>query len=409
MEEYPGAGWREDEANAFSPTKEALAAAQGDPDAGVRKAATFALAVIGDRQALAAYHTPQVVDALLGAFSAPEAELRRTAAEAFVFRREPRAVEPLLALAQDDDPRVCMVACQALAGSGDPRAVAPLLALLQHADAARRQAAARTLAQVDDRCVPDALAALIRDPDPDVRQAVLSALAQHNDPRALDPLADALQSRDAKTRRNAAAMLEGSINNPQAVDLLIAALQDPDKYVRILAAQSLRHCREDRAARAVGALLGDPDFEVRQSVVGALGQMGIVGTAGAFEPLLLALRDRDRQIRQPAANALAQFRVKLPAETLLRAMQDPDPAVRRAVAPLLARNGDGKTHERLVLTLKGADAQGRKAALVIIREWGGQYINLRQVAGVLFEMAKDPDPAVRAAALEVLGYHRHDV
>ncbi|MHB0935415.1 MAG: HEAT repeat domain-containing protein [Armatimonadota bacterium] len=459
MEEYPGFEREDDEANAFYPTKEALAAltaAQDDPDTGVRKAAAFALAMIGDRKALAAlqpwlqdpevnvrlevldvlrhagreeavpvitaalqdaspavrkaalhllvdYRTPEATDALLGAFSAPEAEMRRTAAQAFVFRKEPRAVESLLALLQDADPGVCMTAGQALANTGDPRAVAPLLAMLQHADAARRQAAAQALAQVDNPRVPDALAAILDDPDPGVRQAVVAALAQHNDPRALHPLEDALKSKDVRTRRDAAAALEGSITNSGAVDLLIVALRDPDKYVRIFALQSLQKCREERAVPAVAALLDSPDFETRRSVVQTLSEMRL---PAVLPPRLRALHDRNRELRQTAADTLERLYIELPVGPLLQAMKDPDPAVRRAVAPLLVRCTDAKKYDGLALALKDPDEEVRLFALQAMQNRGEGFDGLGPLISAVIALAKHPNPAMRAAALRVLSYSR---
>jgi len=458
MENSPDSERVSENANAFYPTPGALAAlraAQKDANPGVYRAATFALAIIGDLNALAAlqpwlqdpdvkirlealdvlrnahrpeavpiiaavkdaspdvcrralqalveYHTPEATDMLLAALASPEADLRRIAVHAFVSRKEPRAVEPLLALLQDPTPKVSLTACQALAYSGDPRAVEPLLALLKSADAVWRITAVEALTQVDDPRVPDALAAILHDPDPNVQQAAASTLAWRKDPRALDPLAVMLKSVDVETRRNTAATLEGSITNPRAVDLLLTALRDPDHHVRILALQSLNHCTKERVVPVIGALLDEPDFDIRRAAIQALEAIGL---PAALEPLLKAMHDRNEQIRQYAGSVLQEFRAELPVAPLLQVMKDPDPAMRKAVAPLFIRCKDRKAYDGLALGLQDPDEQVRLAILQALQRMGGMDSGLGPLAGAVIELAKHPNPAIRAAALYVLAYSK---
>jgi HEAT repeat protein len=92
-----------------------------------------------------------------------------------------------------------------------------------------------------------------------------------------------------------------------AVPVLIEALEHQDLHVRINAASALIHIGPEAVAAvpALIARLGDADANTRYNVVVALGR---IGDARAAVPLKRMLKDRDREIRQAAAEALKKVK-----------------------------------------------------------------------------------------------------
>jgi HEAT repeat protein len=118
-----------------------------------------------------------------------------------------------------------------------------------------------------------------------------------------------------------------------------------------------RHVREAAAralghlhdTRAVGPLLAAlHDWPFREAAQ-ALGQLG---DARAVEPLLATLRDRSGGVRWAAAQVLGQLGDARAVEPLLAASRDKEPSVRWAAAEALSRLGDARAVEPLLAMLQ---------------------------------------------------------
>ena len=95
--------------------------------------------------------------------------------------------------------------------------------------------------------------------DGQVRSAAAKALGRTGDPSALGPLVDALKDADVEVRTNVTEAL-GRIG-ANAVEPLIATLEDPDDHVRIGAATALRQIGDGRSVDPLIAALKDRDRE----------------------------------------------------------------------------------------------------------------------------------------------------
>jgi HEAT repeat protein len=233
------------------------------------------------------------------------------------------AVEPLIAALNDIDDSVRLDAVLVLGKIGDPRAVEPLIVALNDKYRFVRSSAAEVLGKIGDPRAVEPLIAVFRDADDShVGKEAAIALGQIGDPRAVEPLAVALEDRKS-TIRYAACSALGKVGDVRAVKPLVAVLKDTDE--RMLKAAS-------GALVKIGALAVEPLIDalknpgVRSEAIRALEDIGWqpeqneagaiywiakqqwdmcveIGTP-AVEPLIDALRDRDRDVRKRAAEAL---------------------------------------------------------------------------------------------------------
>jgi succinate dehydrogenase/fumarate reductase flavoprotein subunit/HEAT repeat protein len=140
---------------------------------------------------------------------------------------------------------------------------------------------------------------------------------------------------------------------------VVAATGDESREVRIAAAGSLATLRD--GARAVSALVADPDPLVRAAALAALGELGC-GEAdlGAVET---ALRAPAWQVREGAARALAGAAGAVAVPLLSEALTDAHLDVRKAAVLSLTRwAADPPARDALGVALKDGDADVRAYA-----------------------------------------------
>lgn len=114
-------------------------------------------------------------------------------------------------------------------------------------------------------------------------------------------------------------------------DTLIRELGSPIPSVREAAARTLASSKSPEAIRALIGALGDKDRSVQVQIRESLGKIGTT----AVEPLLLALKHPDRDVRVGAAWALASI------------------GDRRAVGPLVAALSDLEIQGEVIDALRG--------------------------------------------------------
>jgi len=118
---------------------------------------------------------------------------------------------------------------------------------------------------------------------------------------------------------------------------LIRALRyEKAQSIRITACRALGAIGDARAVDPLIGALNDSDKEVRQAAVLELGAMG---DARAVEPLIGALNDRDGLVRGFAALALGTIGDARAVDPLIGALWDEDHDVREHAAEVLARRG----------------------------------------------------------------------
>jgi HEAT repeat protein len=103
--------------------------------------------------------------------------------------------------------------------------------------------------------------------------------------------------------REVLARILGELAGPDLLDELLILTADPLPEVRASAARALGNARSSVALSALAALATDPEWFVRLRAVVALGSLE---HPGRVKPLLRALCDSNRNVRQRAGWSLAR-------------------------------------------------------------------------------------------------------
>ena len=187
--------------------------------------------------------------------------------------------------------------------------VAVLTVLVHDPGAEIRRTAAESLGKIGDRSALPAVLPLLRDPAPAVRAAAAQALgrmASPGDEEAIAGLVRALQDPSDTVKRTAALAI-GDIE-PLLPQLAFVAdlLRASDVQVRRAAVHTLLSVGSAQVAGWLLPLLNDPDVEVRQGAVAAL---GLSGDARAETALGQRLgQDGSPAVRAEAAYHLGKLR-----------------------------------------------------------------------------------------------------
>ena len=175
-----------------------------------------------------------------------------------------------------------------------------------------------------------------------------------------------------------------------AVEPLIAALKDSDKDVRQAAVEVL-----DRLGWQPGK---DENGALYWILKRELNKCADIGTP-AVEPLIAALKDSDKDVRQAAAEALEKIGT-CTVEPLIAALKDSDKDVRQAAAEALGKIGDIRAVEPLVAALKDGNSFPRKAAAQALEAMNWQPTDASQ--HVLHAIAMEKEDAVIAEGPAVI-------
>jgi HEAT repeat protein/beta-lactamase regulating signal transducer with metallopeptidase domain len=317
-----------------------------------------------------------------------------------VTQKRDTAVPALLSVLKDEDATVRLAAVQSLGNLSDPRAVdALLVALKSDTDARVREAAAEALGEIDSpRAVPGLIAALGSEKVGAVRAKIAWALGEIDDKRAVEALGAVVRDPDVEVRRQAVSAL-GELESAAAVPMLIPALKDADVETRKEAASALGEIQSKDAVEALIPLTKDADVEVRKQAVEALGQ---IEDQRALPALEASVRDANVEVRRQAIESIGQLEeMKSAPPALIAALKDDDHEVRKAAAEALGNMEDEAVVPALVPLTKDADVEVKRAAVEALSSIGGAR-SVEVMAGLL----KDADPEIRKLAAEALGKKR---
>ncbi len=243
-----------------------------------------------------------------------------------------RAVESLIATLNDANRFVCAASAEALGEIGDVRAVKPLIDALKDGDRNMNIAAARALGAIGDAQAVEPLIDFIK-----INSTVAEeALIKIGKP-AVKTLLPILNSESGLFDiRLTIVNALGEIGDTEAVEPLINALRDRSRAVCEAAAKSLKNLGWEPDPGETGAWywIAKRDWEkvISQGV-------------SAVEPLSVALKSKDWDVRIAAAKALGELREPQAVEPLIHALKDEfcfD--VRKAAAMALDKLGWGPDH-----------------------------------------------------------------
>jgi HEAT repeat protein len=249
------------------------------------------------------------------------------------------------------EPAVCIAAADALGKVGGTEAVTALISCLRSTQTQIRAESARALGILGATEASVPISQMLQDKEWEVRREAATALGKLNNPETLEPLAKVLDDLDTDVREAAAVAL-GKMRDRRAVGPLVLALKDEFAGVRRIAAAGLARIDPDwislpetrAAAEKLKLTIQDAEPAVRFFVAQLfvnLGEMSPEALLGfttedqlatpaikrrrmATSLFIALLEDRDRDVRQAAAEALGQLGSERAKQALTRAGSDPD-------------------------------------------------------------------------------------
>ncbi len=382
---------------------EVLGRAVNDPDPLVRRVGAMAIGRIAD---------PSTATLLLPLLEDPDTVVQTTAVFALGLIRDSANVTHLLGRLTGERPVAKETALEAVAAlarmGGSPAAEwmgrllrgvgAPLtpdtLALL-------REAAGQAWRLRRD-APGGALVPLLDHDDLGVREGAWYSLAQLRHPALAGRVAWGLDDPEASTRQLAARALTpplvqaAGMTSEAAAVVLRRAVDDPSPAVRVNAIRSLGALRDTASAGRIADRLQDQDPNVRVQAAMTLGELGVPASVPALEA---ALGPRERwALQREALVALARVDSAAFARAAAPWLSSPDwrrrraaaqawTAARRGAPPLFARAGDPDPRVRAT-ALQGLVPAGAKPS--------------PEAAEAARRALSHPDFAVRAAAAGIL-------
>jgi len=215
----------------------------------------------------------------------------------------------LITLLDDTDPKTRTTAAQALGKIARPDTAPALLRSLHDTEPAVRAMSAWALGNLGEDVLDQAgleLAKRLDDPSPAVKQAAALALGNIGATHAIiELLSERLKFSDVETRRASVSALTW-LEAGSAYPAVLAALNDPDAQVRQGAVAALGEMVDTRALPAIrDRLLNDSDAGVRGEAAYRLGKFGDQTVVAALHTA--ALSDPDPVVRRWASWALEQI------------------------------------------------------------------------------------------------------
>ncbi len=277
-----------------------------------------------------------------------------------------------------------------------PAAVDGLLDALAGKDSNLRTMSAQLLIKLGTTAIPR-LSQSLATAHPETRQLVADILGEIRHPSALPALTEAAHGQFFTVRARAASAL-ARIGDAQSVPVLIELLGDQEPTVRIAAALAVGKFRDARCLiRLSDLLLEDTEIEVRQAAAQGLAESRL---PQAVPYLIEALGDsfwwyERENASGPLLDSIEKFGAEA-VEPLIGALANYEGTVRKNAAILLGRIHDTRAVEALGMTLYDMHYEVGRAAAESLAGFGAAALE------VLAEALKHPEAGIRMHALFAL-------
>jgi len=298
-------------------------------------------------------------------------------------------------IAQLSDPAKRAQAANELIRLG-PAAVDGLVETLTAKDANLRTMAAQLLVKMGTTGIPRLTQALAS-AHPLTRGGVADVLGEIRHPSAAPALLEAARGEYYTVRARAASAL-AKIGDAQAVPALIELLGDKEPPVRIAAALAVGKFKDPRCLiRLSDLLLEDREIEVRQAAAQGLAETRLPEAVPYFiEAMADSFWWYEREnAAAPLLEALTKFGADA-VEPLVGALTHYEGTVRRSAAILLGRIRDARAVEPLGMALYDMHDEVGRAAAESLAGFGAAALE------VLAEALKHPEAGIRMHALFAL-------
>jgi len=181
----------------------------------------------------------------------------------------------------------------------------------------------------------------------------------------------------------------------QGVEGMARALRNStDPQVRQYAAYLLGQANNPRAIQPLIEALADFDKSVREQATLALSSIG----KAAIEPLAAAMKEKKWETRYRAAEALGKIADEKAVQPLIQALKDNRDHVRYIAAKGLRELGDSEAIEPMVILLKDENRYVRMMAARALGAIGGKKVN----TALLNALESEEDEKVKEAINEAM-------
>ena len=219
---------------------------------------------------------------------------------------------------------VSSVGCQADSKQNDPLSLtATLVELLQDPSSDVRRTAALSLGKIGHSAGTQGLVKALSDPDPLVREYSAWALGQIGEEVNTDAaiaLVSALGDEQQSVKNTAAKALGLVGLREPMIPLLVEGLKVGEVQSRRAVVQALMQMEGKDADSALLTALKDPDSQVRQGAIAALGELGDRRVLPTLRKILLD--DRDVGVRTEAAYRIGKLGDQADLPTLQKAAKE---------------------------------------------------------------------------------------
>lgn len=318
---------------------------------------------------------------------------------------------------KDSDMQIRASAANALGKIGDMKAVQPLTTALNDNKALVRKNAVSALGQIvlrleDATVVKPALKTLIsllQDKSKMVSASAATTLAEIGD-IAVEPLTNAAKGDNASVRATAVTIL-GKIHPENLQEYQLSRytkeLKVQDASIRANAAIKLGMIGDKRAVNPLIDALKDVDRSVRQNAIDALVKIG----EPAIRPLISLLKGQDTSVQLHAAVALREIGLKLrdksklsPAkDVLVKAFVNTDSPIHSIATQILRQMGSYAV-DSLTTLLSDKDDATRAIATAMLTEIQPQKAKDYKIMRYMNDL-DSPDVSVRSNAANALGMY----
>lgn len=325
----------------------------------------------------------------------------------------------------DRDPGHRAEATRALAALADEAtgAVDELIVALNDENASVRAGAAQVLGEIGTpaAAAESGLQKLMKDKNAVVRVSAILALGQVTGSPSADLMINALRDENQSVRDQAASLIVKM--GPPAIQSLSKLMGDTDVGLRVRAIDIVGKIGHTDGVRPLIHAMDDEERQVRDAAILALGDFGpsaipmlaelkadaswenrwgatyalmLIATPEAAEPLVAALVDEDERVRTQAIEGLTRMGSDaIPA--LTQAVKHENDAVRLAVITALSGIGTSETIPILQTAVSDESAQIREVAVLALGATGS-----KDALPALTIALKNDDPKVRGDATSSL-------
>jgi HEAT repeat protein len=158
----------------------------------------------------------------------------------------------------------------------------------------------------------------------------------------------------------------------QGLEGMVRALQNStDPQVRQYAAYLLGQTKNPRAIQPLIEALADFDKSVREQATLALSSIG----KAAIEQLTAAMKEKKWETRYRAAEALGKIADESVVQPLIKALKDNRDHVRYMAAKGLRELGDSDAIEPMIILIKDENRYVRMMAATVLGTIGGKKVN----------------------------------